>query len=213
MLNSLIAWNQSTASPHNSRKTMKRYEFYTYIAERLLNFRDSSPLPMDGSASVANESVFTVEEGSSRGNHVPVSGAKRDRCLVCRLELGMNNSLGQKGLTTDVVQCKACGIMAHGTVLLDSNRFIHTIPEFKQLTCFEIFHSKAAKGIWKMNPEGSKYKTCVCATHPIVKSLRVMHGKSEIIQRKRKQQPSGNDEEDEDDDGRSQTPPTLFTDN
>ena len=109
----------------------------------------------------------------------------------------MKNSLGEKGLTTNVAQCKddTCGIIAHmyppGP---DSNRLIHTLPEFHGLSCFDIVHSKAAKGIWNIGQ--GKCATSVNHSHPIVKKLRQMHGVSESIMRKKETKKRSRDESD-----------------
>ena len=87
------------------------------------------------------------------------------KCLVCRLELGMKKSFGQKGLTSNVVGCTGCAFHCHSTVPVDSNRLIHTSVEFENLICHEIAHSPKAKGLWNMRDSFDR-STSVNHSHP-----------------------------------------------
>ena len=108
-------------------------------------------------------------------------------------QTGIEKKLGEKGLTTHVARCCVpdCGINAHG-VIPKGNRLIHTLPQFKGMTCFQIIHSKLGRQIWNVGTSG-KYKSSVRHNHPIVKQLRRLHGKSETIRRKRKADDDGNE--------------------
>jgi hypothetical protein len=119
----------------------------------------------------------------------------------------MDNTIGQKGLTTNVVRCAACGLHAHNVFLPKSNRKIHQLPQFDGLTCFEIAHSEPAKGMWSTNNDG-KIKNSVAHNHEVMQELRSMYGMEGKVKRKRSQ--SGEDTRSNDDDSTdTQTEHTL----
>jgi hypothetical protein len=184
LLNAYIAWNLSTSTARLNRQPLKRHQFYTYFAERLLNYKEDAIL--------MSPRTTRLQAGKRSGCdvHVPVPCVTRARCSVCRLELGMDKGLGQKGLTTNVVRCAACGLHAHNVFLLKSNRRIHQLPQFDGLTCFELAHSAAAKGMWSTSNNGDA-KNSLSLNHAVVKELRVMYGLEETVKRKRRRSEGG----------------------
>ena len=186
LLNAWLGWNISCQQIPN-RWELPRHEFYTYVAERMLNFKDDRGYCSRQQAPTPE--TIRLQHGLREGDtiHMPCPKKKlgQVKCLVCRLELGMKKSLGQKGLTLNVVGCTGCAFHCHSTVPVDSNRLIHTtFVEFENLTCHEIAHSPKAKGLWNMR-DSFDQSTSVNHSHPIVKRLRVMHGLPERIKRKK----------------------------
>ena len=90
----VVAWNMSTAFPRNNRQTLRRHEFYTYIGERMLNFKDQRH---NNPSDAPSPETVRLSHGRREGNeiHVPCPRTKaRERCLVCRLELGSGRRSG-----------------------------------------------------------------------------------------------------------------------
>ena len=188
---------------HNRQK-LARHKFYTYCAEGLLNYRDdNSNGPVTKAAaslSGGNSSISSCTLHSKTptlpDQHKPVPNKSRGRCMVCKLELSMNKPLGEKGLASHVADCedKECVVRAHWAQLPDSNRKIHTLPEFSGMTCFEIAHSRNAQGMWSLRPTKKTTKTMQpIYTHPIYQELRVLHGLDPVLRRNTKKRKETND--------------------
>jgi len=159
MLNSYIAWNMAAHTHQRlSRPHLERHEYYTYIAERLLTYVEPAKAPQKALTTKA-----IMEEG-----HFPFlykASGSRHRCKICRLEYNWLPNLGQSGIYSGLAQCSKCGIIAHNVVPIDSNRQIHQIPEFQNMTCFEIYHSPECSGMWN---SGNCYGTILNYKHLMV---------------------------------------------
>ena len=117
--------------------------------------------------------------------HVATLPVKTAKCIVCRLEMNWKpKELGQSKMATGVASSKACGIVAHTMLLPSTNRRIHALPQFQNLTCFEIAHSKEGMELFK-RVSSSKGNYVVNKKHPLYLELRMHHGLSTT--RKRKQ--------------------------
>ena len=188
LLNSKLGWNMSAKDPTLHRQELSRHDFYQYVAESLLEFRDRENPP---SPEIVRERRRALTTADGHIHQMKQSDYPKAKCVVCNLEQRWKKSLGQKGLTSNVVECTICGITAHAVVPEETcNRLIHKLPYFTdpQMTCFEILHSPEGYGIWSRRPEGSKSRYMPHPTHPVVIELRVAHGLAAKITRKRRQQ-------------------------
>ena len=173
LLNSLIAWNIAASDPDLKRIRMQRYEFYTWIAESLLHYKDRNVEPPTPEA---------VRDGKAEGIlgdstiHRPVATVGRQRCAVCKLECNIAK-IGEGNLRKNIVGCSDCRIHAHNHILKNPLR-IHTMTQFEGLTCFEIAHSEEGRCIWVQDESDNK-KTVpyrVKYSHRVVQELRSSYG-------------------------------------
>ena len=127
--------------------------------------------------------------GMDIDEHRPLNRA--GRCMVCRMEYNWKHELGQNGMASGCAECSKCGTSAHSSVVVDSNRIIHTLPQFRGMTCFEIMHSEDGRQMWPMvGGASSKFNVKLNTKHPLVAKLRMEHGLPELGMKK------GNDDED-----------------
>ena len=117
---------------------MKHHEFYTYIAQKMLDFVDTR---------VPDPSLPPViVEESGRKGHYPVTPDKaKTPCIVCRMEtndgLGGRNKGGMQKIYNSVAYCKDCRMSAHFTVP-GKKRKIHELSYFNNMSCWDVMHSK-----------------------------------------------------------------------
>ena len=82
--------------PWSRKEALNRHQKYTYIAERMLTYKDRH-----ASRTMLPETAQTAVSSCSDSIHVPIARknvhGNRESCIVCRLELGMKKSLGEKG--------------------------------------------------------------------------------------------------------------------
>ena len=186
LLNAWIAWKESLKDRSvRGRPVLERHEFYTYCAEKLLSYSETTEdMPVGPSDPTMPATVDGVGDATT---HIPVPSKTRQRCIVCKLEMGIDRSIGEEGLSSGVCRCQdeSCQIYCHNTVQVGSNRKIHSLTEFKNRTCFSIAHHPDCQGLWNINPQG-KHKTRPNYSHAIYQQLRTMHGKDPKLSRKRK---------------------------
>lgn len=91
-----------------------------------------------------------------------------------------NNERPSKASRRFRASCQACDVVAHTTRPTGefaNHRYIHKLPRFAQMTCFEIAHDAEFQemygGSWKIRPTSKLYK-----------QLRGMHGLEETLKRK-----------------------------
>jgi hypothetical protein len=147
LINSFLAWNKSIE--HNpTRCRLTRHDFMTYIAERMLHYRESNMMQVDMGTSLSttpprNRPVHRDEM------HLPISSKAKTRCMVCRLETYWSKGLRQDKLTKNVATCSCCGVHAHVCIPIESQkRQIHKLDIFKNMSCFDIMHSRVGYEIW-----------------------------------------------------------------
>jgi len=168
LLNSLIAWNMSAGIGRTHKQRLKRHQYLMYIAQRLLDFPDD-----EREAEIGEEmSIATM----STGNHIPLEASGRDvKCCVCRLEHNMNSKVGSAGMSDkSVATCSDCGIPAHALLKKAPGRIIHTLPQFHNVTCFQIAHSKDGRATWERST--TKTSCLPKLSHSTVMDLRERHG-------------------------------------
>lgn len=179
LLNAYIAWNASAASSRLGRIRLQRHEFYSLVAQGLLDYVDPNE-PDDEKRQATTPPEIPKPRNllqDALSEHKPIFGDKRGnciRCAVCRLEKTWLKSTSN--LKGHVVTCSQCGINAHHGHLAEPLE-VHKLEEFKGMTCFEILHSKPGQQVWRPsppNPQNKKYT--VNRKHPIVKRLREAHG-------------------------------------
>jgi len=175
LLNALIAWNLSCSEHRSNRRPLKRHEFYTWVAECMMNYRDPSILPR------SPEQVRDASLGLCPGRevHRPVQAPKRSRCVVCRLDCNYERK-GEQGVMENTCSCTQpnCERIGHNSFLL-TPRKIHEVSAFVGMTCFEILHSAVGKEAWSHRGAERSLKEknySVSYSHPAVQELRVLHG-------------------------------------
>jgi hypothetical protein len=175
MLNSLIAWNLSVNELKRSgRRHLKRHEFFQYIAQSMLNYRERT-----GNGPTTPEQIRESTSHLFVGDtvHIPTQASSRHiRCIVCRLEWHWKaKELGQGGMSSGVGTCKCCDISAHTAMPRSSNRKIHQLPIFRNLTCFQIAHTPEGLDLFRRVQSG-KGSFQVNYKNPIYLELRKAHG-------------------------------------
>jgi len=184
LINSFLGWNNSVQSIHG-RQRLARYDFMTYISERMMCYKEipifcSPRCVTNGQRNVVGDSANNPDD------HFPIASKTKTKCTVCRLELHMNKRLGHGNLTRSVATCLCCGVHAHSCVLIDSNRQIHKLPLFVNLSCFEIMHCSVGYEIWpRSNAPNAQKRLYPKQDHSVVKQLREFHNVSRKNRRDR----------------------------
>ena len=182
LMNSYIGWNMAAGKAGSTKYHLKRWEFYTLIAEYMLNFKD--PRPNKLAESLQRTAAVSFIEGEV---HTPFqivySKMPNAVCMVCKLE--SNWGLKKAGLQKNLSYCGTCKLVAHTFIPDpgdDSNRrLIHEQPECVDKTCWQIAHEQLAKldGIWRMKGQGpNSLNYSVVTSNPIYMRLKAAHGKN-----------------------------------
>ena len=86
-----------------------------------------------------------------------------------------------------LVKCKDCeGDLWLHNCKKPCEREIFNIPEFANMSCFEIYHSEHAKGLWDYSMKDGVRRNKRNPSHPVFKQIREMNGLSPTIQRTRR---------------------------
>ena len=166
IVNSSIAWNMKAVTPEGVKLGLKQapiFDFQTYLADEMIKFVDTKPRATKKSSGICKKM------GCSNC-HVPstaVSTTKNPVCRICKLEHGLRMRYGdhlknlKKGTgyrdATNLKKCDTCekeGVSVH---LHDVKRsdvahnFIFQMEDFKDLTCFEIYHHDKCNGLFKLD--------------------------------------------------------------
>ena len=177
ILNATAAWNMSCSNV-TGRKELNRHQFMWALCQQLLTYTDTNFT----SITVPNSRLHACDL-VSEGNHVPINiNGKRPRCCVCQLEIGLCEDIDEKGLRKSVAVCSCggCVISAHTCKQNHGNRKIFALPQFENMTCFQIAHHPRTEGLWKRSKNG--YSTC--QNHPLLKRLKTLHGHTPTIRRR-----------------------------
>lgn len=193
LLNAYFAWNESVDD--DGRMKLKRHDFYLYISERLMNYKNVALIPERLSFQSPKNSF---DPQCDRKLHIPVAAAPNVRCVVCRLEQKWIPGLTGKGITRGVARCACCKITAHPYVPAVLHQ-IHKLPKFKGLSCFEIVHSKEGREIWKQ----SKTKFKVDRKHKLAVQVMNLATEEGVLATEEgvSDQPDSEDSDDDNDDG------------
>jgi len=177
LLNSLIKWNMSAKEkPELHRSKFTRHDFYTWIAEALLQYEDPARRQFRNPLS-PNIVRDTAERKSKNPTHAPGPAGRRACCQVCRLEANISDCKELKKLSKrSCVACTdpSCRVIAHNHV--PESLKLHELIGPGQ-TCFDIAHSEQGQRIWEPDTRGLKtvpYK--VKTSHPIVQAVRAYYG-------------------------------------
>jgi Transposase IS4 len=202
-LNALIAWNISvqTSTRRNNRVPLKRHEFLWYIAESMLTFKDTRQQSA-AFVDAAGVTVVTKDTDITLDGHAPVPCSDHNaKCAVCRLDWNIKRlarmgrddwgyrakselHVSKRGIASKLSICTKCRITAHPTVP-PNQRKIHSIADFKDLTCFQIAHTQAGCEVWKRTSDaGRAYMPQM--KHTICNRLRELHGLDPLSARKKK---------------------------
>jgi hypothetical protein len=124
----------------------------TYIAERMLHYREFNMMQVDMGTSLSTTLVTNRPVRDEM--HLPISSKAKTRCMVCRLETYWSKALRQDKLTKNVATCPCCGVHAHVCIPIESQkRQIHNLDMFKNMSCFDIMHSRVGYEIWVQGRE------------------------------------------------------------
>jgi hypothetical protein len=178
MMNSLIAWNMAAARQGTTKEKLLRHQFMSFVAEEFMDYEDQTLLGDSPRMSPRRRKETCITD------HHMVTVRSGTRCAVCRMELNMNPSLGQEGLSTNIVQCLECRIPVHSIRVEDSNRQIHQLPQFQGLSCFAIIHTEDGQALWKCHACTARVSFSPVPLHPIFIQLREFHGLSGRKKRK-----------------------------
>lgn len=145
LLNSFFAWNMAAEDDSLNRLQVKKFAFYAAVAEEMISYKDGEDEDSDSRS---------VQDG-----HIPKGAKKADRnyCVVCKLEEkwrkeeGKKDQLNKSSRSQDhMVVCEECQLHAHN-VVVDHDRKIFELEQFRGKSCWEIMHSSHCKGLWKMS--------------------------------------------------------------
>jgi len=199
LLNSLIKWNMSAKErPDLHRCKFSRHDFYTWIAEALLQYEDPARKQLRNPLS-PNVVRDAAQRKSNIPSHVPGPSKSRSFCQVCRLEANISDSKELKRLAKrNCVACMdpSCRIVAHNHVPAESLKLHELIGA--GLTCFDIAHSEQGLRIWEPDNRGLKtvpYK--VKTSHPIVQAVRSHYGLNPTKVRKSTGTSTGTNDDDD----------------
>ena len=204
LLNAYIGWNMSAGDRVRARRTkLTRHAFYTCVAQAMCSYVHTEEVD-----ALARRITAARERTCEDGHYpIPLEGNRRVACAVCLLEYRWKRKeLGMKGIFTNVGQCAKCGIVAHLVSCKDEREDgwkIHQLPQFTDLTCFEILHSTNGREMFMCRPAsspGARYKYTTKKNHPIIMDLREKHGLPPEWTRKRKRRNHGRNDTEEDDD-------------
>jgi hypothetical protein len=160
----------------------------TYICERMMHYKEF-PLVRSPRRIGNGQQNMAGDNYNNPDVHFPIASKKKTKCTVCRLELHMNKTLGHGNLARGVATCSCCGVHAHSCVLIDSNRQIHKLPVFVNLSYFEIMHSGVGYEIWpRPNSQNGQKRLYPTQDHAVVKQLKEFHN----VSRKSRRQGGGN---------------------
>ena len=212
LLNAFFAWNMAAKDVSLNRLEVKKFAFYAAVAEEMTLYADGEEIDEDSDSS------------SEQDGHIPKGAVKADRncCVVCKLEEGWRKDEGKqdiRGKTSrsqdHMVVCEECQLHAHN-VVVDHDRKIFQLEQFKGKSCWDIMHSADCKGLWKMSnrvgemaerklagsDDESTRQVSVKAqsyapkrSHPIYKQLAESYGKGQETRKRPHSSVSGEGDE------------------
>ena len=189
VVNSSIAHNMKAVTKEGIELGLMQAtinDFQTYLADDMINFVHTEP------PRPTNERSCNRRHANTSGccDHVPSTvkpTTKEPVCRICKLEFNWwgksNKNSGRQVKGTgyrsrsNLKKCQTCEDIGINVHLHDIQRshevdhFIFKIKEFKDLTCFEIFHHEKCKGLFKLD---KKNKLQVQSRHPVMKELAAM---------------------------------------
>jgi hypothetical protein len=143
------------------RPEMKRHEYLWYIAQRMLDFKDTTNDSEDGEegTTTVDPSMSALSEG-----HISIQYRNKNaKCAVCKLDYNIQKlalkDTDDEEMKKDVLHqasrfmgkqlsiCTKCNIVTHPT-RPPVTRHIHNIDAFKGMSCFQIAHSKDGYNVW-----------------------------------------------------------------
>jgi Transposase IS4 len=217
VLNSLIAWNLSAKNKRFNRPELKRHEFLWYIAQCMLEFKDTkvsaATTATTTATTTASETTATSTIDMRLHQAVPTKDSNA-KCAVCKLDHNVERQAAsniddditkketlrkaRQNMWTQLSTCTKCRITAHPTIPAKV-RHIHSIEPFRGLTCFQIAHTKEGYEVWKRNNNKTGRTYNPQMTHPICNQVRELHGLQPSQARKRKRTASVDTDNDDDD--------------
>jgi hypothetical protein len=216
----LVAWNLSAKIPQLNRPVLKRHEFFWYVAQCMLDYKEEHlATPATTTAvSSTNTRRSCTETNNKPNDHIPIPMHDGNaKCAVCKLDYNVawqvaldsiddnetrKETMRQsaKNILTQLSTCSKCRITSHPTIP-QKRRHIHSIPSFQGKTCFEISHTTMGYEVWRRNNSskvGRAYNPQM--KHPICQQLRELHGLQPSQARKRKCRTIDNHNSDKEDD-------------
>ncbi len=186
LLNALVTYNDHAKAV--GKPTLLRHEFYTYVAEKMINFTD---VQCPRSPELVRQP--TRQGGDVHLHNPQIVTGKKLRCTVCALE-GRWGTVSKFGQCKHVSKCTypGCNVVAHATVPHNKHR-IHKLPRFFSMTCFQIMHTKEGRQLWPHNKNNMvRRRTCLQQKHPTYIALRKASG---LPEGRRKKAPKINADE------------------
>jgi len=182
--NAFVAWNISSNEQIGSIAVSKII-FFSAMAEELIHYPIKSS---HSSTTISNPRVpntTNIKEDLVGHKLIAPTTNKRTYCAVCRLEemWKKNQSKSEKAkygtgsrAKRFMMECRECGISLHALPPKSSDHFIHNMDEFRGKSCFEIFHSPLANGLWCLKKGAGNKAYTVQTSHHIYIEIRNKHG-------------------------------------
>ncbi len=186
MTNGICRWNLYASQPGSDESVLTMAQFQAGFAEELITFVDEER----SITSLALQSEILLV------GHCPVLLNDRKEqpfCCVCKLEENWqtktdnrkdeqgNNSRLQKYLCKG--QNSEWKLMVHNGCV-DHEWKIFMLPNFENMSCFEIAHSTVCKGLFQPLHESDNHMLySIAALHPLYLSLRRIHNLPEKRQK------------------------------
>lgn len=142
----------------------------------------------------ASVNTTTNDMGHTYESHKPSSG-KVVKCPVCNLEKQMRKDSKQVDIRNQgseknqrhLVKCKDCeGDLWLHNCTRPCDRKIFDLPAFANMTCFQIYHSDAANGLFTHRMKNGVRSNGRNYSSPIFKRLRELHGLNPEVRRPKK---------------------------
>jgi hypothetical protein len=186
-----------SAEEVQGRFKVKRCDYYTVLAEELLDFVDDK-----GGEDVGIQ-VNLPSTDLHGHNPIPAPHKERMRCAICKLEEKWMKVCQVKGdygkgsrQQRHLAVCELCGISAH-SLPVPWHRKIFGLEQMKCLSCFQIAYSEHCVGAWigrkgdnnmatRKGKVIKKHSYSVSNVHPVYRDLMRMYRiNSRIRKRKR----------------------------
>ena len=175
MVNASIAWNMMSETDKGIELGIYRSpldKFQTVPAHDMLNWDEEE---------IHNMQTRQQQGGQANSLHLPshekLETKQRPSCPVCKLELHMKKKKNVKDIIgsgyrnkTSMVKCTQCkgNFCLHWMFPKNSNSKIFNLSQFDGMSCFELFYSDEAKGLWSISEKGI---VSPCIGHSIYKTL------------------------------------------
>ena len=190
LLQAFTAWNLSIdardrKSSESKRKKIVKWEFYSVMAEEMMNYVDRLADGDNDGTESNNKKIKKFMDG-----HYPKPYFQFDKklivnrpvCMICSMEESVRanvfklsyNKIRKRTFSRRVkhlgkCMCVDCDIVAHTCQPLEAK--VGEIPGFDGLTCFEIAHTPECRGMFTRVPRNGSFYCRTIPSHSIVRRL------------------------------------------